>query len=662
MNMLLSMLVCIAMLFSGGAALPAQPETADVLTLSNITLTIDDQTIALNPSLEITSQIGSEAAGFHFEVKDADGASRLPVSASLDQNGVTLALGDSERAYHYSAEALEQLLGLTIYGDISVLDNLSELMQSYAALLELAKDPEAAAQLNVQTMQIFAEKFGDQFAATQVDLNGEMLDGVEGDIEINSAALFEMMDDMCKIEGPLADYLNAMLAYENQLLSDEATVNSYAELYDKLSAEIDDFSMPIHLLIAGNDKATYSSASLNISDPDTDTAVNFYGVSRIDENGGEMNMQMVLSDGAGSYGEFTFTVNFEGAPLAPTMLDVKGTLSVHDEQSWDVTDEGDAETAVTHTYADDTAVDFTLTSATDADGVKQTQILTTVGVTSNAGTDEAYEERVELRFDRTTHPEENGTAASQSFELNVDGEQFGLSYEARHAQHSAEDLFAGRKIVEMSDENGEQAMNQLTTDAYSLIGDLNALSTDESIAQLLGLFGTTYTDEYDNEDAIYVEDTPAADAETAEESMPELDSESSVMSPVDEDTSVEEQTVTTLEEAAAIYQGSIPAFTAPDGYTIREIWVSDTNLYVEYTCEDQPDFQLQADTYTVTESYYTFKDGALQPVDGLLVSTDLYDDGTVFSIDVLAEDGGMLTFYFDDATLEEATAVLAGLN
>ena len=47
MNAILSILVCFAMLFSGGAALPAQPETATTRTLRNLTIAVDGESVPL---------------------------------------------------------------------------------------------------------------------------------------------------------------------------------------------------------------------------------------------------------------------------------------------------------------------------------------------------------------------------------------------------------------------------------------------------------------------------------------------------------------------------------------------------------------------------------------------------------------------------------------
>ena len=59
MNTILSILVCIAMLFSGTTALPAQPETAVTWTLRNVTIGYDGESVTLAPEARITTAIGT---------------------------------------------------------------------------------------------------------------------------------------------------------------------------------------------------------------------------------------------------------------------------------------------------------------------------------------------------------------------------------------------------------------------------------------------------------------------------------------------------------------------------------------------------------------------------------------------------------------------------
>ena len=84
MNAILSILVCFAMLFSGGAALPAQPETATTWTLRNLTISTDEGSATLTPELRLTAAIGRAAARLQFEAAN-DGETLLPVPGALSE-------------------------------------------------------------------------------------------------------------------------------------------------------------------------------------------------------------------------------------------------------------------------------------------------------------------------------------------------------------------------------------------------------------------------------------------------------------------------------------------------------------------------------------------------------------------------------------------------
>ena len=105
MNAILSILVCFAMLFSGGAALPEQPETATVRTLRNLSVTTDEGSVTLTPELRLTTAIGSEQAIAQFEVVNGDDV-LLPMMGELTKDGVRFCLSDGGSVYSLSSDAL----------------------------------------------------------------------------------------------------------------------------------------------------------------------------------------------------------------------------------------------------------------------------------------------------------------------------------------------------------------------------------------------------------------------------------------------------------------------------------------------------------------------------------------------------------------------------
>lgn len=130
MNAILSIIVCFAMLFSGGATLPAQPETATVWTLRNLSVTTDAGSVTLAPELRLTAAIGSEQAIAQFEVVRGDDV-LLPMAGELTNDGVRFRLRDGGSVYSLTSEALLELMGSDAPSDTLMVDYLN----SYSALL-----------------------------------------------------------------------------------------------------------------------------------------------------------------------------------------------------------------------------------------------------------------------------------------------------------------------------------------------------------------------------------------------------------------------------------------------------------------------------------------------------------------------------------------------
>ena len=133
MNAILSILVCFAMLFSGGAALPEQPETATVRTLRNLSVTTDAGSVTLAPELRLTTAIGSEPAIAQFEVVRGDDV-LLPMAGELTNDGVRFRLRDGGSVYSLTSEALLELTEADD-ADAQLMALMVDYLNSYSALL-----------------------------------------------------------------------------------------------------------------------------------------------------------------------------------------------------------------------------------------------------------------------------------------------------------------------------------------------------------------------------------------------------------------------------------------------------------------------------------------------------------------------------------------------
>lgn len=655
MNTILALVTCIAMLISGATALPAQPETAEVLTIDNITVWDDNEVVTLNPSVELTAQLGSEKSDFRFEIKDTSGESRLPVSASLDTDGITLDLG-GENVYHISAATIDESLG--------ELDSESAvaLLGSAADLIAVTEDPEAYAELGEQIMTVITGHYTDKFTETQVEVNDRTLDGVEGDIDIFSPDMFTVLDELAEMDNAYGEYCKAMLELFNA--TSGTSYESFSQMYTGDIADIaEGESAPVHIVLAGDDSAGYLAANLSCADAESEEAVDCNMVCTVDGDDIEMSMEMTMTEDD-STADCSVSVS-----RTDTIESLSMEYNSNSEYSWESLDENNE--SVSYTYTNDASVIAGYSKVIVDENTSNEEFTVTLDSVGNAGQADESTQHYELRGERSVSPEDNGSLAQQTYSLTMNDETVGLSYDAHRSEAGTQDFIAGKTVIELDtigeitgdegaegeDTEGESTTDMMQADITAMSGDLIALASDESVQELVALFADI--DPYDSEAA----DTDAGDDEfddilhedTDETDDDDYDDE------YDYDDGMTQ--VETLEEAAAIYTGDMPAYTAPEGYSVESIDVDETTLYVQYTAEDMPDFQLAAYAYDAGMEVYTYKDGAFTPLDGQVVQISPYDDGNVYSANVMNAQGNVIYFYFyDDATMDQATAVLSGLE
>ena len=96
MNAILSFILCFAMILSPAGALPAQPETASTWTVSNLTISVGDESVTLSPEARLTTAVGMEEAQLHFELGSGE-RTLMPMSGAINQDGVRFTLGTGTR-------------------------------------------------------------------------------------------------------------------------------------------------------------------------------------------------------------------------------------------------------------------------------------------------------------------------------------------------------------------------------------------------------------------------------------------------------------------------------------------------------------------------------------------------------------------------------------
>ena len=174
----------------------------------------------------------------------------------------------------------------------------------------------------------------------------------------------------------------------------------------------------------------------------------------------------------------------------------------------------------------------------------------------------------------------------------------------------------------------------LMSDVLKLSADATSLCADESVLAMLELLGIDPEAMLD--DTVYEED----DYE-------------------DDDTA----TVYSMDEAAEIYAGVLPAFTVPDGLELDYIDVSDSYLDASFGSADGERYlDLSCFDYGYSHGeFFVLEDGTLVPA-GAVVNIDALDEeNTAFSADV-GVPTGMCSFYFYGFAREEVEAFLASLQ
>lgn len=87
MNVLLSLLLSLVMLFTGAVSIPEQPETSHVLTVTDVVFSVGDQKAVLSPSLKASAAVGTQQAALSFAVL-RDQLPLFPVDVQLDGENV----------------------------------------------------------------------------------------------------------------------------------------------------------------------------------------------------------------------------------------------------------------------------------------------------------------------------------------------------------------------------------------------------------------------------------------------------------------------------------------------------------------------------------------------------------------------------------------------
>ncbi|MBQ8964238.1 MAG: hypothetical protein IJ089_10660 [Clostridia bacterium] len=255
---LIAILVSLAMMLTGaggitqpGAALPTG-EIARTLTLSNVNVTWNGETLQLDPQARIGVSTDGKKALYDFAVELGD-KTLLPMQLSVGEKGVTVLSGNSGVAVTVTAEALaglaaqmEQQVNASLAAsgsdDAQLMKFLTEeYMPAYAGLLKLAMDPVQRQQINAMGQTVY-DRVVDRGQGTPAKLE---VDGVSYDVTAYSYSLDAMqmaaLSDAMFDEVPeLKDYYSALFKLYG-MLPEEAGLkglDSFTALFERFGVQM----------------------------------------------------------------------------------------------------------------------------------------------------------------------------------------------------------------------------------------------------------------------------------------------------------------------------------------------------------------------------------------------------------------------------------------
>lgn len=255
---LIAILVSLAMMLTGAggsvqpeAALPTG-ETARTLTLSNLSVTWNGETLQLDPQARIGVSTDGKKALYDFAVELGE-KTLLPMQLSVGEEGVTMLSGNSGVAVTVTAEALAGLAAqLEAQANASLAESggddarlmqflTEEYMPAYAGLLKLAMDSVQRQQVNAMGQTVY-DRVVDRGQGTPDTLE---VDGVRYDVTAYSYSLDAMQmaalsDAMFHEVDALKDYYNALFKLYGMLPQESGLrgLDSFTALFERFGVQM----------------------------------------------------------------------------------------------------------------------------------------------------------------------------------------------------------------------------------------------------------------------------------------------------------------------------------------------------------------------------------------------------------------------------------------
>ncbi len=322
---LLSMLISLAMMLTGTYGVEAPEPASRTLTLSNVTLTANGETVKLNPSVSIGA--ASEAGKALYDVAvDLNGKKLFPVQVAVTEETLTALIRNADVALTVPASALDELVE-AMSDALSTENNpeaevvmkfvTGELIPAYTRVLKKTGDPAFRAQMTEKYDALLAQVADKgEGEPDVVEIEGDAYDLTRYEYTLTSEQLMELVDLIYTSDEDFEALEKAIFK-----LYDMMPEGSGLRGYDSFSemAESMGMDMTADVIERRNDDGTVQVSDVTLT----------YDFSRMVENLAAQNEQADDADDGGAVGVIgggegaEETVETGDAPeLQPMVIDV----------------------------------------------------------------------------------------------------------------------------------------------------------------------------------------------------------------------------------------------------------------------------------------------------------------------------------------------------
>ena len=658
---IIAILISLAMMLTGAGGEGQPAEASRMLSIYNVSVTYNDETVTLEPALWLGVSSNGEKAVFDLGVQ-MDGDTLFPTQLGVDESGITALFKNSDVAAKISAKAFDSLneqinqaMG-AVQSQMAEGENAEliafiteEYLPAYAGMLEAVQDPEYVKALKARGNAVFAEVI-DRGEGTPVteSVNGQDYALNAYTYTIESDKLAELCDALYASDDVLKGYYDAMFKMYG-MLPEESGLNgitSFQEMFAKTGMNV---TMDV------NEKLS-DDGEVDIVD----------AVMTMDMNGMIKTMAAAAEeaeedaeDGASS----DLPAEIPPVVLNIHSAEVAGVQDANATCNYEIPGEEAGMNMAVSAHSDgEDDMNMTMDMEITEDG-ERIGTFHLSAFTGSAGGGKTYDinchidvdEPDDAEFGFHAHGIEFPTGdANNSFEFETssDEQYIRLSFDADVMTGTLSDEANGHEAVLTLDDFSQETLNGLGEDqafqaammqvAGSMSADSQKLMANESVQKMIALFGSM------NAQPAVIEDSE----DVAEIDEGEIENYGGYEEPVD--------------DGELGYE--VPEFTwLPEGWKLQNTdmdtqydWVSLSFANDDYSESLYATFYKNEENNAI--NYVVGGDGEIEAVDGREMTVTDFGGGSV-AVN-LHEDhlDGSLSFFCDGLDVETIGKIVAGIQ